>query len=88
MKKTITFGRIIIDRLHMFFGKHDPIAFVVADTWGSEKDDGKDHEVWCDHYRGHIKFSYKQLRDKKRFTITDKFVDPNKNIQDQLKQIV
>jgi hypothetical protein len=86
MKKlSLTFGRIVIDKKHQFFGKSDPIKFVIADTWGNEEDDSEEHEIWVDHYRGHLKISYKDLRDPDRFTITDQFINPLKNIQEQLK---
>lgn len=84
---TLVFGRVVIDLLHKSFGKSDPSAFVIADMWGSEDDDGEDHDVWCDHYRGHIRFSYKELRDAKRFYITDTIVDCTKDVLEQVKKV-
>ena len=82
----ITFGTIIIDKLHQFFGSPDPVACIVASAWENEKDDGENQEVWIDHYRGHIKRSYADLRDPIKWKILDKKVNPSKNVLKQLKQ--
>lgn len=87
MKKLpIKFGTIIIDKLHQFFGKADPIAFVVTDAWSEE---GEDEDVFVDHYRGRFEEKYSNLRDPKKFEITNLLVDPSSKVRisDQLKKV-
>lgn len=84
--KKIEFGTIIIDKLHQFFGKSDPSACVVVDVWSNEQDDGEDQEIWIEHYRGHFKKSYADLRDTEKWEILDKKIDTSKNAHDQLKK--
>ena len=59
-----SFGTIIIDKLHQFFGKSDPSACIVVSAWGNEDDDGQNQEVYIEHYRGHALKSYADLRDE------------------------
>jgi len=87
MKNKIHFGTVVIDKLHMFFGNPDPVACLVASCWESEKDDGEDCEVWIEHYRGHYREKFKNLRDTSRYTVTGETIDINKNITKQLKKI-
>lgn len=87
IKRTLVFGRVVIDLLHQFFGEANPSAFVIADIWSSEDEDGEEHDVWCDHYRGHIRFTYADLRDTERFYITDTIVDCTKDVLEQVKEV-
>ena len=87
MKNKIHFGTVIIDKLHQFFGKKDPRACVVASSWENEEEDGENQEVWIDHYRGHYKETFKNLRDTTRYEVTDKVIDCNKNVYQQIKEI-
>lgn len=83
----IVFGTIIIDKLHHFFGTPNPRACIVASAWESEEDDGEDTEVWIDHYRGHFKKTYADLRDKNKWEVLNKRIDPSKNVLEQLEEI-
>ena len=87
MKYKIHFGTVIIDKLHQFFGKSNPIACVVSSAWESEKEDGENQEVWIEHYRGHYKETFKNLRNTTRYEVTDKVIDCKKNVLAQLKEI-
>ena len=78
---SLTFGRIIIDLKHQFFGSIDQIAFVICDTFAAEKDDKL---VRVDHFRANFEIEFAELRNTESFYVTDKFIDCNKNVQEQL----
>jgi hypothetical protein len=82
-KLSLTFGRIVIDKLHRFFGESDPSACVIVGVWSSEDDD---KEVMIDHFRGFYEEKYSNLRNPDRYYITNKFVDVNMPILEQLKE--
>lgn len=66
-KQPLTFGTIVIDKLHMFFGHSSPSAFVIADMWANESDG--DEECWVDHYRAHVRKTFKELRNEEQYAI-------------------
>lgn len=82
----LTFGRILIDKQHMFFGKSDPELCVVADTYYSS-DDGIDANIWVDHYRGHLNLKVENLVDEAKYIITDFKVDCSRDVPLQLNEL-
>jgi hypothetical protein len=82
----LTFGRILIDKKHQFFGTISPMACIVAYAWFSE-DDGEDAYIWIDCYRGHIRIEVSELLDKEHYDITDILFDPKKDTHKQLNDI-
>jgi len=82
MSKTFTFGRMVVDKRHQFFGKADPEVFVIADMWADEAEkyeDGSHGEVMVDHYRGHFRIKFDDLFVEKWYEPLG-FVDPSSEI--------
>lgn len=63
-----TFGAIVVDLKHQFFGEVSPSVCVVADMWANESEG--DEDVWVDHYRGRRKVTFEDLRDESRWKFT------------------
>jgi hypothetical protein len=78
-----TFGRMVVDLKHQFFGRPDPSVFVIADPAADEE--AGDEKVWIDHYRGHSRIPFKDLRDTNRYQVLG-LVDPSRPVYEQLKQ--
>jgi hypothetical protein len=83
-KNPIVFGTMLVDKLHMFFGKSAPEVAVVADMWAHEEDD---EDVMVDHFRGHARISYANLRDTNRWAVLG-VVDTksNKTVREQCEE--
>lgn len=89
-KSVFTFGRMVVDKRHMFFGKDSPTVFVIADMWADEAEkyaDGTAGDVMVDHYRGHHRVKFDDLFVEKWYEPLG-FVDPSSDISvhDQCKQ--
>ena len=78
-----TFGAIVIDLTHQFFGKVNPSACVIADMWADES--SGDEETWVDHYRGRFKVKFEELRDKSKWYFTGAYVDTGGDVHEQCK---
>lgn len=81
----IKFGTILIDKNHIFFGKSDPTACIIASAWFNENEAEADDKVYIDHFRAHFEVSLDKLRDTDRFEVlgvADTTKDVHKQLQD------
>lgn len=81
-KYPFTFGRMVVDLRHQFFGHLNPSVFIIADPAADEE--AGDEDVWTDHTRGHVHIPFKDLHDASSYKVLG-FVDNTSPVYEQIQ---